>query len=155
MESKSGRPRYTGVSVTHTPAAHSPVPIEIIELRGERVHDALSRSAMPAAWDCLYAQCPWSTVFQSSAFARVWYSTYSEVYEPLILTASAGAGGHELIGLLALAIDRTSGHLVQVGSPQAEYGAWLSLPGHDQAFMREALRTLWRTFPSGKIRFLF
>jgi CelD/BcsL family acetyltransferase involved in cellulose biosynthesis len=134
-----------------TPAA--PPQFDIVQLQAGEVLQAFSDPRFRTAWDCLYDACPWATVFQSAAFAAVWYESYSSRYEPLILYAQGSDG--ELEGILAVAVDRDRRWIVRCGFPQSEYGVWLARPGSGRDFLLHALRTLWRIHPSGRLYFEF
>jgi CelD/BcsL family acetyltransferase involved in cellulose biosynthesis/GNAT superfamily N-acetyltransferase len=125
----------------------------VLDVRGKDAFIRLGDPTFQEAWDSLYAACPWATVFQSRAFATVWYEVYAPVYEPLLLYRSNDAG--EIDGLLALAIERSSGRLLTCGFPQAEYAVWIALPGTDRTFLAAALRTLWQRFPGKSLSFTF
>ena len=104
------------------------------------------------AWDRLHAACPWSTSFQSRAFARAWFESYADEVAPLFLLAGEGSG---LQGLLALGRDRGTGDLLNLGGHQAEYHCWLSDPASGAAFIVQALERLRRACPGASLRFRY
>lgn len=116
--------------------------------------DCLALLADPAfrsSWDALYAACPWATVFQSRAFAGVWYSVYAPVFDPLFVYFADPDG--RLTDLLALAKNRKNGELVHAGAHQAEYHAWISAGNDSGWFIEAALDELARRFPRAHLRF--
>lgn len=104
-----------------------------------------------AAWESLYAACAWATPFQSPGFARVWFETYAQRFEPLFVTRHDGAGS--LSGLLALARRRDDGMVVPAGTPQVLYQAWLAAPDDGVAFLHAAWRVLARQVPNETLTF--
>ncbi len=119
---------------------------------GVEARQRLESPAFKAAWDALYCQCPWATPAQSSDFALVWYSIYTERYQPFILAEYDEAGG--LIGLLTLAVSRKDGGLTVAGAEQAEYQAWLS-SANDTQFIVRALQSLRRALPAQTLQFKY
>jgi len=100
---------------------------------------AIATAQMQTQWRNLATKCPWVTSPQSPEFACTWYECYRELYRPLILVRYVPGG--EMDGLIALAVERTTGKLTIVGSHQAEYQVWLALPG-EQTFVVECLEKL-------------
>lgn len=99
----------------------------------------LSQPEFLAAWRTLLQKCPWSTALQTPEFVRTWYEHYRDTYRPLVLTRYAPGG--EMDGLMALAVEHTSGKLTFAGANQAEYQVWLALPG-EQTFITACLDRL-------------
>jgi CelD/BcsL family acetyltransferase involved in cellulose biosynthesis len=126
------------------------MPIEI--LRGDQARDCLRNPDFLSSWDALYQGCGWGTVFQSPAFARVWYSAYEPLYEPL-LVYEAGPSG-DLAALLPLAVRRETHELAVCGVPNAEYYVWIARDGNEHFFF-DALQEVWKMFPQGRLRFMF
>ena len=122
-------------------------------LRGSAAEQRLATASFRSRWRALSAACPWSTVYQEAAFVTAWYTTYRDAYEPIVIVEADATGA--LRGLLCLAMDRASGQLVSCGTSQAEYDAWLALPGDQQAFIEGAWATLRTAYPHGRIDFLF
>jgi CelD/BcsL family acetyltransferase involved in cellulose biosynthesis len=92
-------------------------------------------------WERLAARCPWATVFQRPAFATAWFETYAPRYEPVIVEERDENG--TLSGLLSMGkyrFDRKQ--LVFAGAHQAEYQAWLCMPGQEKGFLLGALRAI-------------
>jgi GNAT superfamily N-acetyltransferase len=135
-----------------TTAATHQTTAPIVQLRGQDAFVRLSDSVFQHEWDAVHRSCPWATVFQSRAFASIWYEVYQAVYDPLLLYRERSG---TVDGLLALAIDRVSGRLLTCGSPQAEYAVWIALPGDDRSFLAGALRSLWERFPGQSLSFTF
>jgi CelD/BcsL family acetyltransferase involved in cellulose biosynthesis/GNAT superfamily N-acetyltransferase len=107
-----------------------------------------------AGWDALFQACPWRSVFQSAAFADVWYRAYASRFDPALVYAE-GADGQGLGGLLPLARERASGALVHVGAHHAEYQVWLALPGDGDAFIERALDAAAALAPGGRLNLLY
>jgi CelD/BcsL family acetyltransferase involved in cellulose biosynthesis len=106
----------------------------------------LASSEFLSQWTALAGKCPWGTALQSPDFACTWYRCYEDLYRPLILVRYAAGG--KMDGLMALAIEKTTGNLRFAGGHQAEYHVWLALPG-EQTFIVEALERLRKLgFPS-------
>src|SRR4051812_39267291 len=109
--------------------------LDIEMFRGDEARRLLAADEFLAGWGALCDRCPWSTGFQSPAFARAWYSTYGHRVEPVLALARTPAGGFGgLGGLLALAWSPSDRVLVPVGGWQAEYHAWVCDPVWANAF---------------------
>lgn len=93
------------------------------------------------AWDKLYHNCPWSTVFQSKEFVLSWYECF-EKYPKIIVT---DWDGQKLTGLLTLT--KTNKKLIAAGLDLAEYQAWLSSPNFSDEFLKKALHAINKDFP--------
>jgi len=91
-------------------------------------------------WMQLYRACPWASPCQSPGFVTAWQQAYTDHYSPFIVSEYSPAG--DLIGLISLATDKTSGQLTVAGARQAEYKTWLALPSNGNSFVEAALAEL-------------
>ncbi len=89
-------------------------------------------------WDRLWAECPWSTAFQSHSFFDIWTRHYGDTWSPLLVLAYRPDGS--LAGLMPLAM--RNGVIVGVGAHQAEYQGWISSPQESGTFIVGALGAL-------------
>lgn len=107
-----------------------------------------------AQWKCLFERCSHATAFQSPRFVLAWYGAYKERWQPVVVYAT-DEDGH-LSGLWLLARDLQCDTLVHAGAQQAEYHAWLALPGRDEAFLDAAWVLLKRhvTFSTLRLKYL-
>lgn len=119
-------------------------------LENEEAYALLKNDTFQTEWAELAAACPWSTACQTWQFADAWLEAYRDLYVPLLLVEHDEAG--HLIGLLALAIERTSGAIVHVGAHQAEYQVWLAKEVNAESFIEEALDTLALAYPRQHMR---
>lgn len=129
-----------------------PAPFSIRILTGAGALHALEDESFQRAWTRLFDSCPWSTGCQSFHFARAWYFSYREVYEPAIV--SALGENSRLVGVLPLAVS-ADGQLLPCGGRQAEYPGWLAEPELCARIMAESFRALWRRFPSRSVTFRY
>ena len=120
--------------------------------RGSSATELLVDTEFSTAWDRLFGDCPWATVYEGSCFARIWYECYAHRYEA-VLVYRWGTDG-ELRGLLLLALETETGVLVHVGAQQAEYQTWLARAGDSSDFVTAALAAV-RSIGRGVLRFLF
>jgi CelD/BcsL family acetyltransferase involved in cellulose biosynthesis/RimJ/RimL family protein N-acetyltransferase len=127
--------------------------IEIKLLLETAAHEALRDTAFQATWQRLYDLCPWGTVLQSPDFCLPWYELYSELYKPLLVTATDGDGN--LVGLFTLALGKRHGEMVVAGAQMAEYQVWISTPEMGNRFIEAALDALRERFPGQSLRLLF
>ena len=105
------------------------------------------------AWAELFAACPWAGTFQDPRFVRIWYRHYRHAFELVGLQSRSAS---RLDGLLLVARPRTGGDLVAAGSHHAEYQSWLARNREaGERFIVEALVTLRRAFPRGRLRLGF
>ncbi len=116
-------------------------------LEGEAATGWLEQPANRAAWQKLYADCPWRTPTLSPTFVECWLRHYRDRWNPLLITERNAAG--ELVALMPLAHNR---HLITgAGAHQAEYQGWLATgAAHD--FATRALQTLRARWPAHRLR---
>ncbi len=55
--------------------------------RGELAAATLDNPDFLEQWSALCGRCPWSTPYQSPAFAAVWYRVYAKQFEPILVIA--------------------------------------------------------------------
>lgn len=109
-------------------------------IRDAEADGLLNDPGFLSQWTKLYLACPWANACQSPGFVTAWQEAYRDRYSPFIVTDFSPAG--DLIGLICLATDKTSGQLTVAGGRQAEYKAWLALPSNSSAFIEAALAEL-------------
>lgn len=85
------------------------------------------------AWRNLHRRCVHATAYQAPGFVRAWYGAYRAQWQPVVVQSIDPNG--ELIGLWLLAYDPAMNVLSHAGTHQAEYHAWLALPGGDASFL--------------------
>ena len=127
-----------------------PETIEVQVLVGSQVSEALTNSYFLSAWDSLYDQCPWGSVFQSKGFAATWYKIYDTQYQPIIVKAEQEG---RLTGLLTLAKATTSTVIHVAGSRDAHYQVWLAVEETGEVFIKCALTALLDAFPGHDVNF--
>ncbi len=117
--------------------------------------ELLADAEFSKAWSDLYQACPWATAAQSHAYASIWYSVYSDVFELILLYGHTEHSPDEpgLFGLLSVARHRKTGRLTTVGDLQGEYKVWLTPPGQDDSFIEAAMDQLAQPFPGARLRF--
>lgn len=115
---------------------------------GAEAHALLQDPKFQRAWSQLFSTCIWSTSCQSWGFADAWLSAYASAYEALLVIQ---ANETELIGLLPLAVERSSGSLVHVGAHQAEYQVWLATEENANSFIEMALDALAARYPGRRL----
>jgi CelD/BcsL family acetyltransferase involved in cellulose biosynthesis/GNAT superfamily N-acetyltransferase len=120
---------------------------------GQPAHDLLGSSQFLLQWERLHDNCHYATVFQSADFARAWYTSYADQWQP-VLALSRCANG-DVQGLWLLAQNRASSALVHAGDRQAEYQTWLALPGEEMAFVKAAWAELKRTLAFSTLRCIY
>ena len=121
-----------------------------VELLEGRVAELLIRDpAFLAQWKALHAKCEWATVFQTPAYATVWYDVYRPAYAPLLVVERDASGA--LTGILALAHSRTGDALCAAGSYHAEYQCWLSRAEDDGSFAVRALELVRQRHPRSSL----
>lgn len=121
--------------------------------RGAAAAQLLADPMFRAQWAELCDRCPWSTSYQSPAFAGAWYRVYAEKFEPVIVTARSETSS--LCGILCLAVANEDGALVVAGANQSEYQSWVSDPELENEFAPAAVRLLRREFPSRLLEFRY
>ena len=102
----------------------------------QEAYARLNDAQFIASWRTLHAKCSHATVFQHPGFVCAWYESYRPIWKPVIALAQNATG--ELTGLWTLAYDPSAKVLAHAGAHQAEYHAWLALPGEDAHFLASA-----------------
>jgi CelD/BcsL family acetyltransferase involved in cellulose biosynthesis/RimJ/RimL family protein N-acetyltransferase len=115
--------------------------------------DLLDDEAFLNEWRRLYKSCTWATAFQSLEFVTTWYDSYKEHYSPILICERSLKG--ELVGLIPLALENRSKAVVVAGAHQAEYQAWLALPGGGNSFIEDGMNKLAREVPTSTLRFRY
>jgi CelD/BcsL family acetyltransferase involved in cellulose biosynthesis len=114
--------------------------IEVELLAGDDARRQLADAGFREAWQAIYEQCPWGTVFQSPAYVETWYEIYHDQFEPLLVVGHADDG--TLAGLITAAHSPRSGRLTMAGDHQAEYQVWLADVSRGEGFIEKALNLL-------------
>jgi CelD/BcsL family acetyltransferase involved in cellulose biosynthesis/RimJ/RimL family protein N-acetyltransferase len=109
-------------------------------IRDAESHELVRDPHFQSQWTQLYEDCPWATACQSPGFVTAWHEAYKDRYSPLVIAEFSPS--RDLIGLLSLATENSSGRMVVAGAHQAEYKAWLALPSNGSSFMEAALAQL-------------
>lgn len=91
-------------------------------------------------WEALLDSDPSGTLFQSPVWAMPWYRSY-ETFDPLVLVVTRG---HDLIGVVPLAIEKATGRLTFAGDNMADYRDVVAHPAHRRDVVGELLRMLQR-----------
>ncbi len=128
--------------------------MEIRVLSNAAAIERMRDNGFVEAWSRLCAACPWATGFQSPEFILPWYECYAATAAPLLLVAESDDQS-ELQGLLALAIDKDSGNLLNAGAHQAEYHCWLAQEGEGDRFITAAIARLRELYPKGQLQFRY
>lgn len=88
-----------------------------------------------AAWEPLMMEDPFATVFQTPQWCLPWYRVYENQFSPrLLLLRSEG----RLVGVLPLAVEKSSSRLVFAGATASDFHEVVSLPGYRE-FVLEKL----------------
>ncbi|OQP57725.1 hypothetical protein A3860_08830 [Niastella vici] len=124
-----------------------PATASIKLLTGSAVLNLLNDEAFLDGWNRLNNACPWATVFQHPSFVATWYRVYENDWLPVLIK---GEQAGKLTGLLTLAMDK-KGLITGAGANQAEYQVWITADANDEAFIKNALQVLRRTFPRKKV----
>jgi CelD/BcsL family acetyltransferase involved in cellulose biosynthesis len=138
----------TGAVVGTTPGSST-----VIVLTGQDVLQRLDDEQFVAAWNELAADCPWGTIFQSPAFARVWYRVYRASHEPLLVLAHGEIG--ELHAVFPLARNRTDRTVSHAGAHHAEYHCWLVRPEFADSLPPRLLGALAPAMNGRRLQLLF
>jgi CelD/BcsL family acetyltransferase involved in cellulose biosynthesis len=114
------------------------MPVRIIQ--GEDSQEILRDESFRSQWALLYEACPWATGLQSPGFVIPWCHAYRDRYRILLICEFSSS--RNLIGLLPVAIENTSGQATLPGGHQAEYKSWLALPSNSGSFIEQGLHVL-------------
>lgn len=121
--------------------------------RGTQAEALLGSPDFIEQWRKLWDSCAHATPFQKPGFVLAWYSAYRARWEPVIVTMRGQQG--ELEGLWLLAWSASSGKLAHAGAQQAEYHAWLALPGQDARLLSSAWPLLAGQLPFATLQFKY
>lgn len=120
---------------------------------GEEAREILRAPAFIASWISLLERCDHATAFQAPCFVTSWYECYAQRWQPVVVRSIDPDG--ELVGLWLLAHGDRGRQLVHAGAHQAEYHAWLAVPGTDQSFVSAAWKLLLKHLPFAFLRFAY
>ena len=56
--------------------------------RGASAEQLLATPSFQSRWRNLSAACPWATMYQDVAFVTIWYASYRDEFEPLVVCES-------------------------------------------------------------------
>jgi CelD/BcsL family acetyltransferase involved in cellulose biosynthesis len=99
--------------------------LQVQEIRGlDELDRATAAGWLVRAWDDLLARDPSGHFYMGPTWCLVWYRCYADAYDPLIIVVRDGT---QLIGLIALAHERSTGRLVFAGDRMSDYRDILSL----------------------------
>jgi CelD/BcsL family acetyltransferase involved in cellulose biosynthesis/GNAT superfamily N-acetyltransferase len=126
--------------------------VQVSTLSGDDALDWMGSHGHLDEWTALAAACPWATIFQSPAFAQVWYRVYASRYTPVLVLARQDDA---LVGLFPAAAETVSGAVVHVGAHHAEYHGWLTLPDSAATVPPLLLDALRLQMRGRTLRFLF
>jgi CelD/BcsL family acetyltransferase involved in cellulose biosynthesis len=121
-----------------------------IILTGLEAKSLLEDISFLDAWDSLWNNCPWATVFQHREFVKTWFDFYSD-YPPILVT---DWNGETITGLITMTFFGKD-QITAAGFDQAEYQTWLSMPQSNDEFIQSAIRALRRKFPGKIIHFKY
>lgn len=101
--------------------------LHLLELRGWQAIQAdwLSGKLEPA-WDELLDKDSVSGFYQTPLWALTWYRHFHDEFEPLLILAKESG---VLVGLAALAIEKSSGKVLFAGDPMADYRDFVCVDG--------------------------
>ncbi|MGI9227917.1 MAG: hypothetical protein ACR2PU_03905, partial [Gammaproteobacteria bacterium] len=122
-------------------------------ITGKAAYTVLDNHQFIILWQTLYKECPHATAFQAPNFVRIWYETYRNQWQPVVIQAQNLDGN--LIGLWMLAHNPKTGVITNVGAHQAEYHTWLALPNKDISFLSSAWAILTQHFTFEALRFKY
>lgn len=127
-----------------------------LEIRQEAEALELTEETL-AQWRGLAELDPKPTWFQGPEFVLPWYRIYRARFAPHLVLGRAKDG--TLLGVLAAAVDRSTGELVHAGTHHATYHGWIADPRVEGEFPRRAVEALfglteadqwiWRHLPPG------
>jgi CelD/BcsL family acetyltransferase involved in cellulose biosynthesis len=92
----------------------------------EQVEEALGAGGLRADWDELMVKDPVAGFYQTPLWCVTWYRCYRDEYEPFLMTARRSG---QLLGLVALARERSSMRLVFAGENMADYRDFICAEG--------------------------
>ena len=97
------------------------------------------------AWRKIYTDCPWATLLQSPEYVTSWFDNYDNNYNPIIFIHKTADG--DISGLLFLAINKASTHLIMAGHPQFEYQGWVTHTQNLDKFLPDTFMLLGTHYP--------
>ncbi|MCS4436616.1 GNAT family N-acetyltransferase [Aquiflexum gelatinilyticum] len=103
-----------------------------------------------SAWDDLWHNCPWATVFQHQDFVINWFKLYPS-YSPIVVT---DWDGQKLSGVLVVTF-KDKKEITAAGFDQAEYQTWISYPASGNDFIQTSILALRNEFPKVTLHFKY
>lgn len=99
------------------------------------LEDALHQPLLQQ-WETLLDEDPRATLFQSPVWCMPWYRAYTQ-FEPRVMVASCGS---QLVGVVPLAAERTTGRLTFAGDGVADYKDIVTAPEFRERLIETLLR---------------
>lgn len=90
------------------------------------------------AWGGLVAEDPQASLFQTAGWCMPWYRCYADEYRPHVILVHEG---DELVGLIPMAVHRSTGVLVFASHTMADYRDIVARPGYRHAVVDALVRT--------------
>lgn len=103
-----------------------------------------------SAWDDLWHNCSWATVFQHQDFVINWFKLYPS-YSPIVVT---DWDGQKLSGVLVVTFKEKK-EITAAGFDQAEYQTWISYPASGNDFIQTSILALRNEFPKATLHFKY
>jgi CelD/BcsL family acetyltransferase involved in cellulose biosynthesis len=99
--------------------------------------DAALTSGLEERWREVLAADPLASVYQGPGWCVPWYRLYADAYLPHVVVVSAR---DRVVGIVPMAVERETGHLVFASDAMADYRDIVARPGYRRAVARELVR---------------
>jgi CelD/BcsL family acetyltransferase involved in cellulose biosynthesis/GNAT superfamily N-acetyltransferase len=100
------------------------------------LHAALDNGLL-ADWRRVVSADPLATLYQSPGWCLPWYRAYRDAYAPYVIVVTLGGS---VVGIVPMAVDRSTGELVFASHAMADYRDIVALPGHRATVVAEVLQ---------------
>ena len=126
-------------ALANRPTQHAPGP-GLVTTRCITTLPALERelaAGLMASWKSLVQQDPLASCFQSPGWCMPWYRSFHDEFDPCVVAVSSADA---LVGLVPLAIHRSTGEIAFASGTMADYRDVVAAPGFRAEVVDELLR---------------
>jgi CelD/BcsL family acetyltransferase involved in cellulose biosynthesis len=125
---------------TTTDEAVAPGMLHISTIRGLTALEEAFGQGPLTSWEDLLNADPFATFLQGPVWAMLWYRSYAGSFDPLVLMSERDGA---LVGVVPLAVEKSTGRLVFAGDQMGDYRDVVALPDCREEVLK-ALLALYR-----------
>jgi CelD/BcsL family acetyltransferase involved in cellulose biosynthesis/ribosomal protein S18 acetylase RimI-like enzyme len=118
-------------------AAADTVPVESRAITTLQSLEAALVDGLQAEWQRIVDNDPLASLFQTAGWCMPWYRSYAASFDPYVILISSGG---RLVGLVPMAVDRSTRALVFASHTMADYRDIVAVPGYREPVVAELVK---------------